>query len=51
MIRQRLLALSLAAVIAVGVIIAPGGTHKGSNCAKGVAGCHHGKFTGDFFGD
>ncbi len=51
MIRHRLITVSLAAVLAVGVIIAPGGTHKGGNCADGVAGCHHGKFTGNFFGD
>jgi hypothetical protein len=33
------------------VVLAPGKVQPGSKCAKAVAGCKHGKFTGDFFGD
>jgi hypothetical protein len=35
----------------VNVIIAPPKVKPGNNCAKGVSGCTHGKFTGNFFGD
>jgi tetrahydromethanopterin S-methyltransferase subunit E len=68
-IRQRLIALSLAAAIAAGgtgafavsaasasrpdgdVELAPPKTKPGNNCRKGVSGCTHGKFTGNFFGN
>lgn len=35
----------------ISVTLAPPKTKPGDSCAKGVAGCRHGKFTGDFFGD
>jgi hypothetical protein len=64
-IRGRLIAFSLAAAIVAGgtgsaaasaanptkVIIGPPKTKPGAHCAKGVSGCTHGKFTGNFFGD
>jgi hypothetical protein len=66
-IRERLIALSLAAALAAGgtgavatatasarptnVTLAPPKVKPGNNCAKGVSGCTHGKFTGNFFGD
>ena len=42
-----------AAAIALGphgVVIAPAAIKPGAKCAKQVAGCTHGKFTGNFFG-
>jgi hypothetical protein len=65
-IRERLLALSLATAIVgagsvatsaasaskpVAVEIASPTVKPGNKCHKGSAGCTHGKFTGNFFGD
>jgi hypothetical protein len=66
-IRRRVIGISLALALAVGgtgavatgaataakpkhVVIA-GKVKPGGKCAKGVAGCSGGKFTGEFFGD
>lgn len=35
----------------VGVVIGKPTTKPGDKCAKGTAGCSHGKFTGTFFGN
>lgn len=35
----------------VAVEIAPPKTKPGNKCRDGTAGCTHGKFTGNFFGD
>jgi hypothetical protein len=35
----------------VSVELAPPTVKPGAKCRKGVSGCTHGKFTGNFFGD
>jgi hypothetical protein len=63
-IRRRILAVSLAVALAAGgtgaatssAVAKPRSVHlasptvsPGAKCAHGVSGCHHGKFTGNFF--
>lgn len=50
MLRLRLIGLFVVALFAVSVTLAPPTIKPGNHCAKGVSGCTHGKFTGNFFG-